>query len=144
MSCPSQKYVTALTWGHASRKLFVATGQQLHVACIEKEVPTLQALCRQALAMALRDREATSELPLPSRAKGCIRDTFTSTIQVSVAQKGREGLSGILKMHHLLCCQGYNLISPNDDTQCASQADTTCSHSRPHLHRAMSPRLTNC
>ena len=82
---PSQKYVTALTWGHASRKLFVATGQQLHVASVEKEVPTLQALCRQALARALRDREATSELPLPSRAKGCIRETFTSTIQVRVA-----------------------------------------------------------
>lgn len=105
-----QKYVTALTWGHASRKLFVATGQQLHVANVEREVPTLQVLCRQALAMALKDREAASELPLPSRAKSCIYDTFASTIQVSVAQTGGGRCLLTLLEQPLVCSQGYNLI----------------------------------
>lgn len=108
----TKKYVTALTWGHASRKLFVATGQQLHVACVEKEVPTLQALCRQALARALRDREATSDLPLPSRAKGCIRETFTSTIQGHVPEADQL-LSYVTRQpppgHRLFCTVKPNL-----------------------------------
>jgi hypothetical protein len=83
--CPSllQKYITALTWGHANKKLFLATGQQIHIATVKRTVPTLQALCKQTIAEAIVSRDATSELDLPSRMRSCIVDTFQSSIQVS-------------------------------------------------------------
>ena len=106
-----QKYVTALTWGHANKKLFLATGQQIHVATVQRTVPTLQALCRQTIAQAIGNREASLDLNLPSRMKTNIIDTFQSAIQVSLVCKSsvRQHFSIALTNNPIVVCGRLSL-----------------------------------
>jgi hypothetical protein len=102
----TKKYITALTWGHANKKLFLATGQQIHIATVKRTVPTLQALCKQTIAEAIVSRDATSELDLPSRMRSCIVDTFQSSIQGHVPEADNQ-LNYVSKAppqgHRLFC-----------------------------------------
>ena len=78
-----QSPVTALTWGHNDKRLFVATGNQIHVAWVSCQVASLQLLSRLKVHGVIRDRQHVEELPLPFRMQNLIGTLFTQTIRVS-------------------------------------------------------------
>ena len=80
---PLQCGVTALTWGHNGRRLFVATGALVHVAWIGRRIAPLQLLCRLSIKDALTSEEATAVLPLPRRVKLQLAGLFSPTLRVS-------------------------------------------------------------
>ena len=95
-----QSAVTALTWGHNDKRLFVATGTQartislssvtdtiiqllqVHIGWISKKIPSLQLLCRLKIHKTLGDSTEVDCLPLPCRLKSLISSLFTHSIKV--------------------------------------------------------------
>lgn len=71
--------VTAVTWAHNDRRIFIATGPEIHVACISASILPLQTLC----ALRLFDE---SEIPpnelLPCRIQDTLAAISSSTIFV--------------------------------------------------------------
>lgn len=79
-----QSPVTALTWGHNDKRLFVATGGVVHIAWVSRRVASLQLLSRLKVASALPLGESSVQsLPLPPRIKHLIGNLFAQTIRVS-------------------------------------------------------------
>ncbi|XP_077868166.1 tubby-related protein 4-like [Saccoglossus kowalevskii] len=81
LNVPSQKPLSALTWGHNDNRLFIACGPLLHVAWIQKKVAPLQFLCREILANLAEDEKTIAKLPLPSRIKDYVQERFSETIK---------------------------------------------------------------
>ncbi|XP_043206148.1 tubby-related protein 4-like [Amphibalanus amphitrite] len=80
--------VTALTWGHNGRRLFIATGAMVHVAWIGRRVAPLQLLCRLSIKDALATEEATALLPLPRRVKLQLAGLFSPTLRSHIPDTG--------------------------------------------------------
>lgn len=79
-----QSPVTALTWGHNDKRLFVATGGVVHIAWVSRRVASLQLLSRLKVASSLPLGESSvPSLPLPPRIKHLISNLFAQTIRVS-------------------------------------------------------------
>ena len=76
------KPVTALTWGHNDRRLFVAAGCQVYTLWVTKKVPTLQLSCRHVIQQTLANDSATSGLPLPTKLRNSVAALFSPTIKV--------------------------------------------------------------
>ncbi|KAG8221958.1 hypothetical protein J437_LFUL007799 [Ladona fulva] len=81
--------VTALTWGHNDKRLYIATGCQVHIAWVSRRVASLQLMCRLQVHGQLRSDSQVSALPLPPRIKALISTLFAQTIRV------HTGLCGI-------------------------------------------------
>lgn len=79
---PAGSPVSALTWGHSDKRLFVATGPQIHIAWVSRRVASLQLLCRLQIQRSVGSESALSILPLPSRMKSLIGHLYAQTIQV--------------------------------------------------------------
>lgn len=80
-----QSPVTALTWGHNDKRLFIATGCQVHIAWVSRRVASLQLMCRLCIHSQLKGGESqVSALPLPPRIKALISNLFAQTIRVSM------------------------------------------------------------
>ena len=76
--------VTALTWGHNDKRLFVATGSQVHIAWVCRRIPSLNHLCRLKIHSQLPRGEAQlAQLPIPPRMQHLISSLFAQTIRVS-------------------------------------------------------------
>lgn len=112
VSVPSQgKPLTALCWGHNDRRLFVATGHNLHVAWVVKHVPSLQYLCQRSVQCLVRSDYNVEKLPLPVKLCSNVQALFTPTIKsyipdpfklrafVSTAPPGSERLFCTM-IHH--------------------------------------------
>ncbi|KAL0281588.1 UNVERIFIED_CONTAM: hypothetical protein PYX00_002526 [Menopon gallinae] len=83
----SQSPVTALTWGHNDKRLFIATGGVIHIAWVSRRVASLQLLSRLKVASALPLGESSVQsLPLPPRIKHLISNLFAQTIRCCVPQ----------------------------------------------------------
>ncbi|XP_046829624.1 tubby-related protein 4 isoform X1 [Vespa crabro] len=80
--CP----VSALTWGHNDRRLFVATGARVHAAWVSRRVGSLQLLSRLAVRAALTRESSVQQLPLPSRLRASVAALFASTIRCPVPE----------------------------------------------------------
>ncbi|XP_031829496.1 WD40 superfamily protein Tusp isoform X2 [Nomia melanderi] len=80
--CP----VSALTWGHNDRRLFVATGARVHAAWVSRRVGSLQLLSRLAVRAALTRESCVQQLPLPPRLRASVAALFASTIRCSVPE----------------------------------------------------------
>ncbi|XP_063237864.1 tubby-related protein 4 [Bacillus rossius redtenbacheri] len=80
----SQSPVTALTWGHNDKRLFVATGCQVHIAWVSRRIASLQLLCRLQIHRALPGEQQVSALPLPPRLKALIANLFAQTVRCCV------------------------------------------------------------
>ncbi|KAG7190950.1 hypothetical protein KM043_007001 [Ampulex compressa] len=80
--CP----VSALTWGHNDRRLFVATGARVHAAWVSRRVGSLQLLSRLAVRAALTRESSVQQLPLPPRLRASVAALFASTIRCSVPE----------------------------------------------------------
>ena len=79
-----KELVTAITWGHCDRKLFVATKNLLHVMNISREIPSLQTFCQAVIAGSLPGREESFNLVLPTKLKVAVAGCFDPLIQVCV------------------------------------------------------------
>lgn len=75
--------VSALTWGHNDKRLFIATGTQVHIAWVSRRVASLQLLCRLEVQACIGSELLLPKLPLPSRLKTLIGSLFAQTIRVS-------------------------------------------------------------
>ncbi|XP_015603782.1 tubby-related protein 4 [Cephus cinctus] len=80
--CP----VSALTWGHNDRRLFVATGARVHAAWVSRRVGSLQLLSRLAVRAALTRESSVQQLPLPPRLRALVAALFASTIRCCVPE----------------------------------------------------------
>lgn len=74
--------VSALTWGHSDKRLFIATGNQVHIAWVSRKVATLQLLCRLQVQNCIGSELMVPKLPLPSRIKSLITNMYSQTIRV--------------------------------------------------------------
>lgn len=75
--------VSALTWGHNDKRIFIATGNQVHIAWLSRKVASLQLLCRLKIQSSLMSEGMLPKLPLPSRIKSLIGNLFAQTVRVS-------------------------------------------------------------
>ncbi|XP_075971437.1 WD40 superfamily protein Tusp isoform X2 [Anticarsia gemmatalis] len=82
----TQARVTALTWGHAARRLFVGVGGAVCTARVWRVVAPLQLLARVRAAQALRDPRLAPRLPLPPRLQPALANLFAHTIRCNVPE----------------------------------------------------------
>ncbi|XP_043471203.1 tubby-related protein 4 isoform X1 [Leptopilina heterotoma] len=82
----TQCQVSALTWGHNDRRLFVATGARVHAAWVSRRVGSLQLLSRLAVRAALTKESSVQQLPLPPRLRALVAALFASTIRCCVPE----------------------------------------------------------
>ncbi|XP_032595996.1 tubby-related protein 4 isoform X2 [Drosophila grimshawi] len=80
----SNATVSAITWGHNDKRLFIATGTQVHIAWISRRVASLQLLCRLQIQASVGSELLLPLLPLPSRIKSLIGNLFAQTIRCCV------------------------------------------------------------
>ena len=77
-----QHPVTSMTWGHNDKRIFVATGNHIHVGWVSPNVASLQLLSRLKIHKTLEYQEQVTYLPLPCRLQNLITMLFTQTIRV--------------------------------------------------------------
>ncbi|XP_065293855.1 tubby-related protein 4 [Dermacentor albipictus] len=96
----TQSPVTALTWGHNDKRLFVATGSVIHIGWVTRRMASLQLLSRLTLHRALRDEAAVHTLPLPRRLRALVANLFGQTVKCYLpeAHQLREFVS---RPHHV-------------------------------------------
>ncbi|CAK1545912.1 unnamed protein product [Leptosia nina] len=82
----TQARVTALTWGHAARRLFVSVGGAVCTARVWRVVAPLQLLARVRAAAALRHPRLAARLPLPPRLQPALASLFAHTIRCNVPE----------------------------------------------------------
>lgn len=80
----SNSPVSALTWGHSDKRLFIATGNQVHIAWVSRKVAALQLLCRLQVQACIGSELMVPKLPLPSRIKSLITNMYSQTIRVCI------------------------------------------------------------
>ncbi|XP_029406697.2 tubby-related protein 4 [Bactrocera dorsalis] len=76
--------VSALTWGHNDKRLFIATGTQVHIAWVSRRIASLQMLCRLQIQTSIGSERSLPLLPLPSRIRSLIGNLFAQTIRCCV------------------------------------------------------------
>lgn len=77
-----QRPIVSICWGHRDSRLLMASGPALYVVRVEHRVCSLQLLCRQAVASALREDKDVSKLALPPRLCSYLSTAFIPTIKV--------------------------------------------------------------
>ncbi|XP_068631348.1 tubby-related protein 4 [Battus philenor] len=82
----TQARVTALTWGHAARRLFVGVGGAVCTARVWRVVAPLQLLARVRAAQALKEPRLAAKLPLPPRLQPALASLFAHTIRCNVPE----------------------------------------------------------
>ncbi|XP_065157331.1 LOW QUALITY PROTEIN: tubby-related protein 4-like [Atheta coriaria] len=101
----TQAPVTALTWGHNDKRLFLATGTQIHIAWVSRRIATLQLLCRLRIHDSILGEGQIVALPLPPRIRNLIGNLFAQTIRCCVPEPSalREFVSrppvGSVRLH---------------------------------------------
>lgn len=78
----SNSPVSAITWGHNDKRLFIATGTQVHIAWVSRRMASLQLLCRLQIQSCLPTELSLPRLPLPTKMKTPIGHLFAQTIRV--------------------------------------------------------------
>ncbi|ENN71704.1 hypothetical protein YQE_11627, partial [Dendroctonus ponderosae] len=100
-----QARVSTLTWGHNDKRLFLATGCQIHIAWVAQRIPSLQLLSRIRLFNLIPSEAMLSRLPLPLRIRNIIGNLYTQTIRCCVPEPSalREFVSrpptGSVRLH---------------------------------------------
>ncbi|XP_071957096.1 tubby-related protein 4-like [Antedon mediterranea] len=91
----SQHPLSALTWGHDDKRIFVACGPLLHVAWVEKQIAPLQILCREVVVSIMKEEKAVSSLTLPGRLKNFVSERYYNTVKGCIPEpcKLREFIS---------------------------------------------------
>ncbi|XP_053770278.1 tubby-related protein 4 [Desmodus rotundus] len=76
-----QRPIISICWGHRDSRLLMASGPALYVVRVEHRVSSLQLLCQQAIASALREDKDVSKLALPPRLCSYLSTAFIPTIK---------------------------------------------------------------
>lgn len=83
----TQLPVTALTWGHNDKRLFVATGCVVHMAWVSMRIASLQLLCSlQVYNRLYGGLKQVATLPLPLRIQQLVSKLFSQTIRCCVPE----------------------------------------------------------
>uniref|UniRef100_A0A3B3QNT6 Tubby-related protein 4 n=1 Tax=Paramormyrops kingsleyae TaxID=1676925 RepID=A0A3B3QNT6_9TELE len=81
LETPAQRPISTLCWGHRDSRLFLACGPALHVVRVEHRAASLQLLCQQGIASALRDEKDVGKLTVPARLCAFVSAAFAPTIK---------------------------------------------------------------
>ncbi|XP_013876777.1 tubby-related protein 4 isoform X1 [Austrofundulus limnaeus] len=81
LETPSQRPITTICWGHRDSRLFLACGSALFVVRVEHRVASLQLLCQQGIASALREEKDVGKLNMPSLLCSYVTTAFIPTIK---------------------------------------------------------------
>jgi len=76
--------VSAVTWGHNDKRLFVATGNEIHIGWVSSSIGSLQLLSRLQIHNTLKKPDQVESLPLPCRLQNLIGMLFTQTIRCCI------------------------------------------------------------
>uniref|UniRef100_A0A4W2D0U1 Tubby-related protein 4 n=1 Tax=Bos indicus x Bos taurus TaxID=30522 RepID=A0A4W2D0U1_BOBOX len=76
-----QRPIVSICWGHRDSRLLMASGPALYVVRVEHRVSSLQLLCQQAIASALREDKDVNKLTLPPRLCSYLSTAFIPTIK---------------------------------------------------------------
>uniref|UniRef100_A0A3Q0RED6 Tubby-related protein 4 n=1 Tax=Amphilophus citrinellus TaxID=61819 RepID=A0A3Q0RED6_AMPCI len=81
LDTPAQRPITTLCWGHRDSRMFLASGPALYVVRVEHRVATLQLLCQQGIATAVKEEKDVAKLTMPSRLCSYVTAAFVPTIK---------------------------------------------------------------
>ncbi|XP_015251451.1 PREDICTED: tubby-related protein 4-like isoform X2 [Cyprinodon variegatus] len=81
LETPAQRPITTICWGHRDSRLFLACGPALYVVRVEHRVASLQLLCQQGIASALREEKDVGKLNMPSLLSSYVTSAFIPTIK---------------------------------------------------------------
>nr|XP_020463610.1 tubby-related protein 4-like [Monopterus albus] len=81
LETPAQRPITTICWGHRDSRLFLACGPALYVVRVEHRVASLQLLCQQGIASALREEKDVGKLNIPSLLCSYVTTAFIPTIK---------------------------------------------------------------
>ncbi|XP_065328072.1 tubby-related protein 4a isoform X2 [Pelmatolapia mariae] len=81
LDTPAQRPITTLCWGHRDSRLFLASGPVLYVVRVEHRIATLQLLCQQGIATAVKEEKDIAKLTMPSRLCSYVTAAFVPTIK---------------------------------------------------------------
>ncbi|TSO25168.1 Tubby-related protein 4 [Bagarius yarrelli] len=81
LETPAQRPITTICWGHRDSRLFLACGPALYVVRVEHRVASLQLLCQQGIASAIREERDVSKLNMPSLLCSYVTSAFIPTIK---------------------------------------------------------------
>ncbi|XP_061600015.1 tubby-related protein 4-like isoform X2 [Cololabis saira] len=81
LETPAQRPITTICWGHRDSRLFMACGPALYVVRVEHRVASLQLLCQQGIASALREEKDIGKLNMPSLLCSYVTTAFIPTIK---------------------------------------------------------------
>ncbi|XP_014824437.1 PREDICTED: tubby-related protein 4-like isoform X1 [Poecilia mexicana] len=81
LETPAQRPITTICWGHRDSRLFLACGPALYVVRVEHRVASLQLLCQQGIASALREEKDVGKLNMPSLLCSYVTSAFIPTIK---------------------------------------------------------------
>ncbi|XP_024292697.1 tubby-related protein 4 [Oncorhynchus tshawytscha] len=81
LETPAQRPITTICWGHRDSRLFLACGTALYVVRVEHRVASLQLLCQQGIASALREERDVGKLNMPSLLCSYVTTAFIPTIK---------------------------------------------------------------
>ncbi|RXN18087.1 tubby-related 4-like protein [Labeo rohita] len=73
--------ITTICWGHRDSRLFLACGPALYVVRVEHRVASLQLLCQQGIASALKEERDVGKLNMPSLLCSYVTTAFIPTIK---------------------------------------------------------------
>lgn len=121
---PRQRPIVSICWGHRDSRLLMASGPALYVVRVEHRVSSLQLLCQQAIASALREDKDVNKLTLPPRLCSYLSTAFIPTIKVKphrllphparLPPKDRREEGGVWSTSHVapIVCRCPPLCSP--------------------------------
>uniref|UniRef100_A0A3Q2ZEG6 TUB like protein 4a n=1 Tax=Hippocampus comes TaxID=109280 RepID=A0A3Q2ZEG6_HIPCM len=84
LETPAQRPITTLCWGHRDSRLFLACGPALYVVRVEHRVASLQLLCQQVIATAVKEEKDVAKLTMPSRLCSYVTSAFNPTVRQPV------------------------------------------------------------
>ncbi|XP_022255550.1 tubby-related protein 4-like [Limulus polyphemus] len=77
----TQSPVSAVTWGHNDKRIFIATGHMIHIGWVTQRIASLQLLSCLTVQNSLTEESQMQKLPLPRRLKVLVSHLFSQTIK---------------------------------------------------------------
>ena len=95
--------------GSPGLRLFLACGPALYVVRVEHRVASLQLLCQQSIATAVKEEKDVAKLTMPSRLCSYVTAAFIPTIKVT---QGRR-VWGPIKTINVKCLKEMYSMHPS-------------------------------
>lgn len=75
--------------GHNDKRLFIATGNVIHIAWVTRRMASLQLLSRLTIHRALQCEQQVARLHLPARLRALVANLFGQTVKCTLPQPER-------------------------------------------------------